>query len=202
MGRRKQGRRSNGMGNVQLRGNTYYARFTDAQGERQDISTHTSNIDEAYRILAAYTKPIRESKSQEEMKLRFQHQIELVELGKDTKKVKRLKLDDLVEKFLSHRELADASEGTKSHYKAQLKNLVATIKERFPNIKSIDEVSYEVVDEVMGEITKHYTPMAYNLALATYRRCWKLFSRSNPFARVSKRKVDKSRHRMIVTKEN
>ena len=202
MGRRKQGRRRNGMGNVQLRGNTYYARWTDANGERQEVSTHTSNMDEALRILATYTTPIRESKSQEEIKLRLQQSIDVLELRKDLKKVGRVKLDELVEKFLAHRELADIAHGTKLTYKGHLTNLVSKIKEKFPSVKNIDEVTYDIVDDVMGELIKHYTPMAYNLALVTYRRCWNLFARSNPFKKVSKRKVDKSRHRITITEDD
>ena len=202
MGRRKQGRRRNGMGGVSLRGNTYYARWTDANGDRQDVSTHTSNMDEALRILATYTTPIRESKSQEEIKLRLQQSIEVLELRKDIKKVGRVKLDELVEKFLAHRELADTTQGTKTIYKQHLANLVAKIKEKYPNVKSMDEVSYDIVDEVMGELIKHYTPMTYNLALDTYRRCWRLLARSNPFLKIAKRKVDKSRHRMTIKEDD
>ncbi len=202
MGRRKQGRRANGMGNVQLRGNTYYARWTDANGERQDISTHTSNRDEALRILATYTTPIRESKSQEEIKLRLQQSIEVLELHKDLKKVGRVKLDDLVEKFLAHRELADTTHDTKDIYKRHLTSLVSKIKEKFPRVKSIDEVSYDIVDDVMGDLIKQYTPMTYNLAISTFRRCWKLFARSNPFLKIAKRKVDKSRHRVLITEDD
>ena len=202
MGRRKQGRRSNGMGNVQLRGNIYHARWTDANGKRQYASTHTSDRDEALRILATYTTPIRESKSREEIKLRLQQSIDVLELRKDVKKIGKVKLDELVEKFLAHRELADITKGTRIVYKQQLSKLVSTIKEKYPNIKSIDEVSFDIVDDVMGEIIKQYTPMAYNLALSTYQRCWKLFARSNPFLKIAKRKVDKSRHRITITEDD
>lgn len=203
VGRRKQGRRSNGMGGVILRGNTYYARWTDANGERHDVSTHTSDKDEAMRILATYTTPIRESKSQEEIKLRLQQSIDVLELRKDVKKIGRVKLDDLVEKFLNHRELADAKSNTKDAYKYQLMKLVATIKEKYPSVKHIDELTFGIVDDVMGELAKHYTPMVYNLALATYRKCWRLFSRStNHFLKVAKRKVDKSRHRITITEDD
>ncbi len=202
MGRRKQGRRRNGMGNVQLRGNTYYARWTDANGDRQDVSTHTSDRDEALRILATYTTPIRESKSHEEIKLRLQQSIDVLELRKGIKKIVKVKLDELVEKFLAHRELADITKGTRIVYKQQLSKLVSTIKAKYPNIKSIDEVSFDIVDDVMGEIIKQYTPMTYNLALSTYQRCWKLFARSNPFLKIAKRKVDKSRHRITITEDD
>ena len=202
MGRHKEGRRRNGMGNVQLRGNTYYARWTDANGERQDVSTHTSNKDEAYRILDSYTKPIRESKSNEEIKLRLQQSIDLLELDNDIKKIGRVKLDDLVEKFLAHRELIDSTNGTKKNYKCHLLNLIAKIKEKYPRVKYLGEVSYSIVDDVMGELVKHYTPAAYNLALSTYRRCWKLFSRSNPFLRISTRQVDQSRQRITIEEDD
>ena len=68
MSKRKQGRRSNGCGGLKLHGNTWYARYTDALGNRREVSTHTGNREEALKILATYTSPIRESKSQEEVK--------------------------------------------------------------------------------------------------------------------------------------
>ena len=40
-------------GTLVLRGNTYYARYKDAKGVRREVSTHTSNRDEARRILAS-----------------------------------------------------------------------------------------------------------------------------------------------------
>ena len=202
MGRRKQGRRNNGMGGLILRGNTYYARYTDALGVRREVSTHTSNKDEALRILANYTTPIRESKSHEEIKLRLQQGIEVLELRKDLKKIGRVKLDELVEKFLAHRELADATHGTRYGYEKQLKNLVAKIKEKYPSVKYVDEMTFDIVDDVMGELAKHYTPTTYNLALGTYRRCWRFFSRTNPFLKITKRMVDKSRHRIIITEDD
>ena len=202
MSRRKQGRRNNGMGGVSLRGNTYYARWTDANGERHDVSTHTSNKEEALRILATYTTPIRESKSDEEIKLRLQQSIEVIELRTGLKKVERLKLDDLVEKFLAHRDLADATQRTKDNYKRHLNNLVSEIKKKYPRITHLDEVSFSVVDDVMGELANHYTPMAYNLAISTYRRCWGLLSRSNPFKKVKKREVDKSRQRIKISEDD
>ena len=202
MGRRKQGRRNNGMGGIILRGNTYYARYTDALGVRREVSTHTSNKDEAYRVLANYTTPIRESKSNEEIKLRLQQSIDVLELRKDIKKIGRLKLDDLVEKFLAHRELADVTDQTKTNYKYHLNNLVAKIKEKYPSVKKMDEVTWEVVDGVMGELAKHYTPMAYNLALVTYIRCWNLFARYNPFRKIAKRKVPKNRHRIKISEDD
>ena len=202
MGRRKQGRRNNGLGGIVLRGNTYYARYTDALGVRREVSTHTSNMDEAYRVLATYTTPIRQSKSIEEMVLRHRQEAEALEHRKDIKKIGRVKLDDLIEKFINHRDLADATNQTKNIYKAQLKNLVATIKAKYPTVKSIDEVTYDIVDDVMGEIIKIYTPTTYNLAISTYRRCWNLFSRSNPFLKITKRHEDKSRHRILIEEDD
>ena len=113
MGRRKCGRSSNGQGGVILRGNTYYARYTDAMGVRREVSTHTSNREEALKALRNYTKPILEAKSTEEIKLNLQHELEVIELRKEEKKVNRIKLDELAEKFLNHRDLLDDKKTTK-----------------------------------------------------------------------------------------
>lgn len=202
MGRRKQGRRSNGHGGLTLRGNTWYARYVDPMGNRKEVSTHTSNKDEALKILATYTAPIRESKSQEEIKLRLQQSIDVLELRKDVAKLERLKLEDLAEKFLNHRDLADTVEQTKKNYANHIGALVDAIAKVKPSAKYIDDITTEVADAAMGELTKHYTPASYNLALATYRRVWSLFSRSNPFKKIGKRRIDKSRHRQVVTKDD
>ena len=202
MGRRKQGRRGNGYGSLTLRGNTWYARYTDYLGVRRDVSTHTSNKKEAEGILAQYTKPILDSKSYEEVKLRTQQSLEILELRKDIKKEGRVKLDELVTKFVNHRDLADLVESTKLGYVKYLKALIEAIKDNFPTLKNIDDVTSEVVDVAMGEIMKRYTPATYNLALSTYKRCWGMFSRSNPFLKVKNRKVDKSRHRQVVSEDD
>lgn len=202
MSKRKQGRRGNGHGGLKLRGNTYYARYTDALGNRREVSTHTGNKDEAMKVLATYTSPILQSKSQEEIKLRLQQSIEVIELRRDVQKMERMKLEDLISKFINHRNLADATEGTKNIYKAQLSNLIEAIAKVKPNVKFIDDVTGEVADLAMCELTKNYTPSSYNLALATYRRAWSMFSRNNPFTKISKRKIDKSRHRQVVTEDD
>lgn len=203
MSKRKQGRRSNGCGGVKLRGNTWFVRYTDALGKRREVSSHTSNKDEALRILATYTAPIRESKSQEEVKLRLQQSLDVLELRKDVSKLERMKLEDLAPKFLNHRVLADATNGSKQCYGGHLAALIQAVGVVRPNVKFMDEITMEVADAVMGELTKRYTPASYNLALATYRRVWGLFSpRNNPFMKISKRKIDKSRHRQVVTEDD
>ena len=199
MSKRKQGRRGNGCGNVRLKGNTYYCRYTDALGNRQEVSAHTSNYQEALKVLATYTEPIRKSESEEEIKLRLQQQIEVLELKKEVAKIERLKLEDLSAKFLNHRNLADATKGTKDNYAKHIAALVEAIAKVKPNARFVDDVTSEVADLAMGELTKKYTPATYNLALATYRRAWGMFSRSNPFLKINKRKIDKSRHRQVVT---
>ena len=199
MSKRKQGRRGNGCGNVRLKGNTYYCRYTDALGNRQEVSAHTSNYQEALKVLATYTEPIRKSESEEEIKLRLQQQIEVLELKKEVAKIERLKLEDLSAKFLNHRNLADATKGTKDNYAKHIAALVEAIAKVKPNARFVDDVTSEVADLAMGELTKKYTPATYNLALATYRRAWGMFSRSNPFQKINKRKIDKSRHRQVVT---
>ena len=199
MSKRKQGRRSNGCGGLKLHGNTWYARYTDALGNRREVSTHTSNREEALKILATYTAPIRESKSQEEIKLRLQQSIEVLELRKDVAKLERLKLEDIAEKFINHRNLADTTAASKENYRNHLTKLLEVVKKVAPTAKYIDDITSEVADLAMGELTRHYTPSSYNLALATYRRVWSMFSRSNPFAKIGKRKIDKSRHRQVVT---
>lgn len=199
MSKRKQGRRSNGCGGLKLHGNTWYARYTDALGNRREVSTHTSNREEALKILATYTSPIRESKSQEEIKLRLQQSLDVLELRKDVSKLERLKLDDLTTKFLNHRDLADTTKQTKVNYRKHLVALVEAIAKVKPNAKYIDDITIEVADNAMGELTKRYTAASYNLALATYRRAWGMFSRSNPFLKINKRKIDKSRQRQVVT---
>jgi len=199
MSKRKQGRRGNGCGNVRLKGNTYYCRYTDALGNRQEVSAHTSNYQEALKVLATYTEPIRKSESEEEIKLRLQQQIEVLELKKEVAKIERLKLEDLSAKFLNHRNLADATNGTKGNYAKHINALVEAIAKVKPNARFVDDVTSEVADLAMGELTKKYTPATYNLALATYRRAWSMFSRSNPFQKINKRKIDKSRHRQVVT---
>ena len=199
MSKRKQGRRGNGCGNVRLKGNTYYCRYTDALGNRQEVSAHTSNYQEALKVLATYTEPIRKSESEEEIKLRLQQQIEVLELKKEVAKIERLKLEDLSAKFLNHRNLADATKGTKDNYAKHINALVEAIAKVKPNARFVDDVTSEVADLAMGELTKKYTPATYNLALATYRRAWSMFSRSNPFQKINKRKIDKSRHRQVVT---
>lgn len=199
MSKRKQGRRGNGCGNVRLKGNTYYCRYTDALGNRQEVSAHTSNYQEALKVLATYTEPIRKSESEEEIKLRLQQQIEVLELKKEVAKIERLKLEDLSAKFLNHRNLADATKGTKDNYGKHIASLVEAIAKVKPNARFVDDVTSEVADLAMGELTKKYTPATYNLALATYRRAWGMFSRSNPFLKINKRKIDKSRHRQVVT---
>lgn len=203
MSKRKQGRRSNGCGGVKLRGNTWFVRYTDALGKRREVSSHTSNKDEALRILATYTSPIRESKSQEEVKLRLQQSLDVLELRKDVSKLERMKLEDLAPKFLNHRVLADATNGSKKCYCGHLAALIQAVGVVRPNVKFMDEITMEVADGVMGELIKRYTPASYNLALATYRRVWGLFSpRNNPFMKISKRKIDKSRHRQVVTEDD
>ena len=202
MGRRKQGRRGNGFGGVTLRGNVYYARYTDSLGNRKEVSTHTSNREEALKVLATFTNPIRESNSTEEVKLRLQQSIEVLELRKDLKNIDRVKLCDLPEKFIGHRVMSDSTEGTKIVYRNQLKKLVDVIANRYPNVKNVDDVTLEVAENVMGDLTSHYTPTVYNLSLATYRRAWGMFSRSNPFLKIGKRKIDKSRHRMNVGEDD
>lgn len=199
MSKRKQGRRGNGCGNVRLKGNTYYCRYTDALGNRQEVSAHTSNYQEALKVLATYTEPIRKSESEEEIKLRLQQQIEVLELKKEVAKIERLKLEDLSAKFLNHRNLADATKGTKDNYAKHIAALVEAIAKVKPNARFVDDVTSEVADLAMSELTKKYTPATYNLALATYRRAWGMFSRSNPFQKINKRKIDKSRHRQVVT---
>ena len=200
MSKRKQGRRSNGCGGLKLHGNTWYARYTDALGNRREVSTHTSNREEALKILATYTSPIRESKSQEEIKLRLQQSIDVLELRREVAKLERLKLEDLAEKFLNHRDLADTTKQTKDNYRMHIVALVEAIAKVKPNAKYIDDVTIEVADNAMGELTKRYTASSYNLALATYRRAWGMFSRlSNPFLKINKRKIDKSRQRQVVT---
>lgn len=202
MSKRKQGRRSNGCGNVRLKGNTYYCRYTDARGVRREVPAHTSNYQEALKVLATYTEPIRKAESDEEIKLRLRQQIEVLELRKDVAKIERLRLDELTEKFLNHRNLTDATSGTKNCYKAHLSNLVNAIKAKYPDVVNVDDVTIEVADGAMNELTKTYTATAYNLALATYRRAWKMFGKTNPFLKIEKRKVDKSRHRMNVTEDD
>ena len=202
MSKRKQGRRGNGHGGLKLRGNTYYAKYTDALGIRREVSTHTSNKEEALKILATYTAPILQSKSQEEIKLRLQQSIEVLELRKDVAKLEKMKLSDLAAKFLNHRNLADATQGTKNCYKRHIANLIKTISETSPRVIYVDDVTMEIADKAMSELTKQYTPNSYNLALATYRRAWSMFSRNNPFAKISKRKIDKSRHRQVVTEDD
>lgn len=199
MSKRKQGRRSNGCGGLKLHGNTWYARYTDALGNRREVSTHTSNREEALKILATYTSPIRESKSQEEIKLRLQQSLDVLELRREVAKLERLKLEDLAEKFLNHRDLADTTKQTKVNYRKHLVALVEAIAKVKPNAKFIDDVTIEVADNAMGELTKRFTAASYNLALATYRRAWGMFSRSNPFLKINKRKIDKSRQRQVVT---
>lgn len=202
MGRRKQGRRSNGCGGLKLHGNTWYARYTNALGDRVEVSTHTSNKEEAYKVLATYTAPIRESKSQEEVKLRLQQQIEVLELRKEVSKIERLKLDELASRFLAHRALADATPQTKKVYKRSIDSLVEELKKLKPNAKFIDDITSEVADAAMGELTKKYTAATYNIALSTYKRAWSLLSRSNPFTKIGKRKIDKSRQRQVVSEED
>ena len=203
MSKRKQGRRSNGCGGLKLHGNIWYARFTPPHGKRVSISTHTSNREEALRILATYTEPYRKSKSEEEIKLRLQQSLDIMELQREVAKVERTRLDELVEKFLTHRNLADATSGTLLNYKHHLNALLEAVKKIKPNAVFMDEVTMEVADAAMGELTKKYTPASYNLALATLRRCWDLFSpRNNPFMKISKRKLDKSRHRKVISEDD
>lgn len=202
MGRRKCGRSSNGQGGVILRGNTYYARYTDAMGVRREVSTHTSNREEALKVLKNYTKPILEAKSTEEIKLNLQHELDVIELRKEEKKVDRIRLAELVDKFVNHRILLDATTRTKDSYARHLRALLRIIKSKYPNLKTIDDVTNEVVEDVLGELTKHYTPDSYNLAISTYKRCWGMFSRNNPFLKVQNRKVDKSRHRQVVSEDD
>lgn len=202
MGRRKCGRSSNGQGGVILRGNTYYARYTDAMGVRREVSTHTSNREEALKALKNYTKPILEAKSTEEIKLNLQHELDVIELRKEEKKVDRIKLDELVDKFVNHRILLDATTSTKEGYARHLRALIRIIKSKYPNLKTIDDVTNEVIDGILGELAKHYTPASYNLAISTYKRCWGMFSRSNPFLKVKNRKVDKSRHRQVISEDD
>jgi len=199
MSKRKQGRRGNGCGNVRLKGNTYFCRFTNARGERQEVSAHTSNYQEALKILATYTEPIRKSQSDEELKLRLRQQIEVLELRKDVAKIERLKLEDLVDKFLNHRNLSDITKGTKKIYRYHLELLIKHLKAKYPNVVNVDDVTMEVADGVMCELTKACTSAVYNLALATYRRAWGMFGISNPFLKIEKRKIDKSRHRANIS---
>lgn len=189
------------MGSVVLRGNVWYCRWTDALGNRKEVSSHTSNKDEALRVLAGYTSPIRESKSVEELKLRLEQSIAILELRDEVKKVERLTLDEMVEKFLGHRELIDVCERTKKIYKNQLNRLIETLKEKY-EVKFVDDISKEKIEYAMGELTRHYTPSSYNLALATYKRCFGMFARSNPFKNIGKRKIDKSRHRMDIGEDD
>lgn len=198
MGRRKQQRRTKGLGSVVLRGNVWYCRWTDALGNRKEVSSHTSNKDEALRTLATYTEPIRKSQSEDEIKLRLSQQLEVMELRKDIKSIERISIDEIADKFLNHRELMDASSGTKKNYRKQLNKLVKELKDKFPNVRHMDEVSSVVVDGVINELSKKYTAAAFNLALATYKRCWELLSRNNPFKKIGKRKIDKSRHRIRI----
>lgn len=199
MGRRKQQRRTKGLGSVVLRGNVWYCRWTDALGNRKEVSSHTSNKDEALRTLATYTESIRKSQSEDEIKLRLSQQLEVMELRKDIKSIERISIGEITTKFLNHRELMDATKGTLNTYRKQLKKLTDTISTKFPNVKYMDGVSGVVVEEVMDALSRHYTPSSFNLALATYKRCWNLLARgSNPFTKVSKRKIDKSRHRMKI----
>lgn len=198
MGKRKQGRRSNGHGGLILRGNVFYARYTNALGKRVEVSTHCSNRSEAEKVLATYTEPMRKSQSEDEIKLRLQQQLDVLELRKDIKGIARISIDEIEDKFLNHRELMDVASGTRKNYSKQLKKLINTIKSKFPNVRHMDEVSGVVVDGVIDELSRQYTASSFNLALATYRRCWELLSRNNPFKKIGKRKIDKSRHRMKI----
>ena len=171
-------------------------------GKRREVSTHTSNRDEALKVLKNYTKPILEAKSNEEIKLNLQHAIDVLELRKEEQKVDRIKLDELVDRFINHRNLLDTVARTKEGYARHIRALIRIIKSKYPNLKTIDNVTTEVVEGVLGELTKHYTPASYNLAISTYKRCWGMFARSNPFLNVKNRKVDKSRHRMLVTEDD
>lgn len=203
MSKRKQGRRSNGCGGLKLHGNTWYARYTDALGIRREVSTHTSNRDEALRILAGYTAPIRESKSHAEIKLRLQQSIDVLELQRDVAKMERLEISNLADKLINHRNLTDATSGTKKNYIKHLRALNEAIAKVRPTARYIDDVTMGVADLAMGELARRFTPSTYNLALATYRRCWGMFSpRNNPFTHISKRKIDKSRHRMCVSEDD
>lgn len=198
MGKRKQGRRGNGHGGLILRGNTFYARYTNALGKRVEVSTHCSNRADAEKVLATYTEPIRKSQSDDEIKLRLSQQLEVLELRKDIKSIERISIDEIADKFLNHRELMDTSSGTKYIYSKQIKKLIKVIKSKFPNVRHMDEVSIVVVDGVIDELSRHYTATAFNGALATYKRCWELLSRNNPFKKICKRKIDKSRHRIKI----
>lgn len=203
MSKRKQGRRSNGCGGLKLHGNIWYARYTPPHGKRVEVSTHTSNREEALRILATYTEPFRKGKSDEEIKLRLQQSLDIMELKREVAKAERLKLDDLAERFAAHRNLADATTQTVVNYKRHIDTLVGAVKKVRPSAMYMDDVTMEVADAAMGELTKRYTPAAYNLALATLRRCWDLFSpRSNPFKNIAKRKTDKSRHRQYISEDD
>lgn len=198
MGKRKQGRRSNGHGGLILRGNVFYARFTNALGKRVEVSTHCSNRAEAEKVLATYTEPLRKSQSDDEIKLRLTQQLEVMELRKDIKNMERIALDDIAERFLNHRELMDTTSGTRNNYARQIRILVKEIKAKYKEVRYMDEVSGVVVDGIICELSKHYTSASFNLALATYKRCWELLSRSNPFKKIGKRRIDKSRHRIQI----
>lgn len=198
MGKRKQGRRGNGHGGLILRGNTFYARYTNALGKRVEVSTHCSNRADAEKVLATYTEPIRKSQSEDEIKLRLSQQLEVLELRKDVKSIERIALDQIPEKFVSRRELIDATSGSKLNYKRHLNKLISLINDNFPTVKYIDDVTSVVVDGVIDKLSREYTAATFNLALATYKRCWELLSRNNPFMKVGKRKLDKSRHRIRI----
>ena len=202
MSKRKQGRRSNGCGGVKLRGNTWYARYTDALGIRREVSTHTSSKEEALKVLATYTSPIKESKSQDEIKLRLQQSIDVLELRHDVKATGRVKLSEMVAKFLNHRDLADTTEGTRANYTRHLHALLDALEKVHPDAQYLDDVTSGVADDAMGELTKRFTPSTYNIALATYQRVWGMFARNNPFTKMSKRKVDKSRGRQAIGEDD
>ncbi len=54
--------------------------------------------------------------------------IDVIELRKDVAKLERLKLEDIAEKFINHRNLADTTAASKENYRNHLTKLLEVVK--------------------------------------------------------------------------